>query len=165
MSTVDKRTYRQCVRIVICKDDKVLLGKKIIHGKFVCYEFPGGGVEEDHDLVQTVIKEALEEVGIRVKNIQSLGLQVCIEMELKKNNRAELFKGSEDNWYTAEYVSKDMSLHGDDKDSFPYSWETVDSAIEKISSEKSSPHTESKLEALKRVKKHLQSKSAGIEAW
>ena len=162
---MSERPFRRCVRVIITNNKRILLGKKYMNGRFAYYTVPGGGMENGEDIHTTVLKECLEEVGIRVKNIQSLGFQVCIEMELKKNNRAEHFKGSEDNWYTAEYVGKDTSLHGDDKDSFPYSWETVDTAIEKISSEKSSPHIESKLEALKRVKKHLENKSVGIEAW
>lgn len=37
---MDNRTLRPCVRVIITKKDKVLIGKKIINGKFVCYEFP-----------------------------------------------------------------------------------------------------------------------------
>jgi hypothetical protein len=39
----DKRGYRQCVRVIIVNGKEILLGKKYIDGKFVCYEFPGGG--------------------------------------------------------------------------------------------------------------------------
>lgn len=163
--THDERPYRRCVRVIITNNKRVLLGKKYINGRFAYYTVPGGGMELGDDIHSTVSKECLEEVGIRVKNIQSLGLQKRIDMELKKDNRAERFRGSEDNWYTAEYVRKDTSCHGEDNDSFSYTWESVESAIAKISTEKESTHTLSKIEALRRVERLLEDRCEGIAAW
>lgn len=151
MSTVDKRTYRQCVRIVICKDDKVLLGKKIIHGKFVCYEFPGGGVEEDHDLVQTVIKESLEEVGIRVDDVQSLGLEFKYEIDYPNPERAKLYRGGIDIWYMAKFVQYDKSKLGDDNDELPYTWETIPHAVRMIKEGPKSEYNGPRIQALNKV--------------
>ena len=147
----DKRWYRKCVRVAITKGDKVLLGKKIIDGKFVGYEFPGGGVEEGDSLEETVKKECLEEVGISVTNIKHLGISFKYEVNYPNPERAKLYKGGEDTWFSCEFVKFNKELHGIEGDSLPYTWETVPNAINLIKKGPESEYNRPRLEALERL--------------
>lgn len=161
---MDTRTYRRCVRIVIVKGKQVLLGKKYIDNKFIGYEFPGGGIEDKDSEVETVIKEALEEVGILVKNPVNLHLRYRYDIDYSKPERAKLFKGGEDIWYMAEFAKKDDTLHGIENDKLPYTWESVDSAIEKIKRGPQSRFNAARIEALKSVEIYI-SKRPSLESW
>lgn len=147
----DKRGYRKCVRIIITKGDKVLLGKKIINSEFVGYEFPGGGIEEGHSLEETVRKECLEEVGIKVTNITSLDIQFKYDVNYPNPERAKLYRGGEDTFFTAEFVSFDKKLHDSEGDALPYTWETIPNAIKLISNYKNSIYTPIRIEALNKI--------------
>lgn len=147
----DTRKYRQCVRIIITKGDKVLLGKKFINDEFVGYEFPGGGIEEGYSLEETVRKECLEEVGIKVTNITSLGIQFKYDVNYPNPERAKLYRGGEDTFFTAEFVSFNNKLHDSEGDALPYTWETIPNAIKLISNYKNSIYTPIRIEALNKV--------------
>lgn len=163
---MDKRTYRKCVRVIVIKGNQILLGKKFIKGKFVCYEFPGGGVEQGDTFEQTVIKECLEEVGIQVKNVQSLGLYKKYDIDYPDPERAKLFKGGEDNWYMAEYLQTNKKDYGADNDALPYSWEKFDKAVKMIKEGPESEYNPARFEAIERVKDILNKKEKmSLENW
>ena len=144
----DKRGYRQCVRVVIVKGDQVLIGKKIIDGKFVCYEFPGGGIEGNDTPEETVFKEMLEEVGIRVKDIVKLPLEFKYEINYPNPERAKLYRGGQDNWYMATFDRYDRSKHGSEDDSLPYKWYDIDDSIDVINNGPESDYNPSRIQAL-----------------
>jgi 8-oxo-dGTP pyrophosphatase MutT (NUDIX family) len=129
--TMDKRGYRKQVRIIIVKNDMILLGEKYKNSKFNNYSFPGGGVDEGDTPEETVIKECLEEVGIEVDSVLSLGITMRYE-HLTNPERAKIYRGGEDTWYICKFKNFDSKLLGSQGDSFVYSWETVDKAIELI---------------------------------
>lgn len=161
---MDTRTYRRCVRIVITKGKLVLLGKKYIDGKFIGYEFPGGGVESSDSEAETVVKEALEEVGILVKNVSSLRLRYQYDIDYAKPERAKLYKGGEDVWYMADFAKKDDSLHDTEGDMLTYTWETIDKARQKLLAGPQSKFNPARLEALTKVN-DLISTRPGLESW
>lgn len=133
MSTVDTRGYRKCVRIVIVKGDKILLGKKFIGGKFSYYEFPGGGVEEGETVEQAVVKECLEEVGVLVDNVFLLpGMNFRYEVDYPNPARAKLYRGGEDSWCVCRFNKYDNSLFDSQDDALPYTWETLEGAVKLI---------------------------------
>lgn len=148
----DKRGYRQCVRVIITKGDKVLLGKKFINDEFIGYEFPGGGVEEGDSLEETVKKECLEEVGIKVTNVTPLGVQFKYDVDYPNPERAKLYRGGEDTFFAAEFVSFDKKIHDSEGDALPYTWETIPNAIKLISKYKESIYTPVRIEALNKIK-------------
>ena len=96
MSEQDTRTLRKCVRVIITNGNSILLCKKYIKGKFSSYIFPGGGFDNGDDLINTAIKECLEEVGILIKNVKPIGLEITHEFEFEKPKRVKLYKGSTD---------------------------------------------------------------------
>ena len=141
------------MRIIIVKDNQILLGKKFISGKFVYYEFPGGGVEEGDTFEDTVVKECLEEVGILVNNVRSLGVQNQYEVDYPKPERAKLYRGGQDNYFTCDYVKQDKRLYNADNDTLPYIWVTINKAIKLINEGPESRFNPARLEAIGKLSK------------
>lgn len=67
------RIKREAVRAVIVKDGAVALVKSL---KENYYKFPGGGIEENENHIDTLIRETKEETGlnIRPETVVELGL-------------------------------------------------------------------------------------------
>lgn len=58
------RVYRRrAVRAIVRKGDKYL----IIHGKYGDHKFPGGGMKDTEDFLDTLSREILEETGYKLK--------------------------------------------------------------------------------------------------
>ena len=159
----DKRGYRQCVRVIIVNGKEILLGKKYIDGKFVCYEFPGGGLEGD-DVNTAVVKECLEEVGIQVKNVKALGVEYQYDIDYPNPERAKKYRGGKDIWMTAEFSRKDDKFHDSEGDALPYTWETIDSARKKIEKGPESRFNPARFEALDKLEDILKHKKT-IKGW
>ncbi len=151
MSTVDTRLYRECVRVVIVKKDKILLGKKFIKGKFVCYEFPGGGIEDNQTPQETVVKEMLEEVAIKVNKVELLNYSQKYEINYPNPERAKLYRGGVDIWCTCDFVKYDDSLFDVENDALPYTWVTVDDAIKLIKEGPQSDYNVARLHVLNMI--------------
>ena len=68
---MDKKDYGQCThsfvrnsaRSIIIRGNKVAM---IYSHKYDYYKFPGGGIENNEDHVNTLIREISEETGLRV---------------------------------------------------------------------------------------------------
>ena len=150
----DTRPYRSCVRIVIRKGNEVLLGTRYYDdGSLMYYEFPGGGIEKGDSIVETVKKEAMEEVGVVVDNVRSLDLHFVYDISYTNPVRAKKYRGGEDVWYVADYVKLDHSVHGKEGDALPHTWVKVNKAIEMIKKGPASKYNEARLAALTKVKK------------
>lgn len=163
----DNRGYRNCVRVIITQKDKVLLGlKKYKDGRMI-HVFPGGGVEGDDSVEDTVIKECLEEVGVLVTNVTSLNLthRHDVDNSFFNSSRAKHYKGIDNKWYTCKFVKYDKREFNVEGDGIEFSWVTVDAAIAAISNDDPSIFTTGRLEALDKFKEihHLQNKSITTE--
>lgn len=148
---MDEKTYRRCVRVLILKEDKVLLGRMRKEGQFICYLFPGGGVEEGDSIEESARKECLEEVGIAVKNVRQMGYVVKYTCEFDKPERAALYLGCEDFYCLCDYGEDDKKLYGSEGDSLLCTWETPEVAIALIEREPQSPSNDSKVEVLRKL--------------
>lgn len=63
--------YRQASRAIVRRDDLILL---LYTQRYRDYSLPGGGLEEDEDPVEGLIRELEEETGARnIRNIQPFG--------------------------------------------------------------------------------------------
>ena len=68
---IDSQDYLQCTRTfvrhsarsIIIKDGRIAMVHSL---KYDYYKFPGGGIEEGEDPVDTVIRETMEEAGLSV---------------------------------------------------------------------------------------------------
>lgn len=157
---MDKRGYRQCVRTVIIKGDLILLGRKMhSDGSFMCYEFPGGGIEDGDTKEETVLKECLEEVGILVTDITDLHISKQYEIDYPNPARAKLYRGGQDNWFTARFVRSDKSQYNNDNDTMKFTWESIDNAIAMIKHGPQDPYNSARIEVLQSIKQRRSSKN------
>ena len=166
---MDTRIYREAVRVIIVKGDQVLLGREAYDenpkGKFNCFDFPGGGIEEGQTAEEAAIRECLEEVGIRIANPRPLGLEFYCDIEFR-GEWGQKYKGNLDIWYVAEYHSQDSRLHNSEGDLMPYEWVSVEIAIEKISKGPYSPMNQFRLPAIKKVAEMIgRSKEVVWQTW
>lgn len=158
MENTDKRGYRPCVRVIVIKDDKILLGKKIIGGEFVGYEFPGGGIENHASHENTVVRECLEELGMLVTDVRPLHITFRYDVNYPNPERAKLYKGGIDHWYQATFIKTDNSVKGADGDVLPVTWEYPDDAAEIIKHGPKSKYSPSRLKAISIVSKYMKAR-------
>jgi 8-oxo-dGTP pyrophosphatase MutT (NUDIX family) len=125
-----KLPYRDRVEIIIRKGDDVLLTKNRNKDSGDTWMgFPGGGLD-GLTAKEACINECLEEVGIKIKNIRSLGITHTQEGGMsKKHDRHLKYRGSITKWYLADYDEMDRSRLGADGDSRQYVWRSVLRAI------------------------------------
>ena len=159
---MDNRPYREAVRAVIfSRDGKVCLCSKPFKG-VTYYAFPGGGVEGSDSHETTVQKECLEEVGIVVTNVKSLNKSIQYDMVWPNPERAKMYRGGHDHYYSADFVRVDMKHFNSEGDGLKYDWYTVDQAINLIKSNEKTAISLNQIDVLKSVRsKNL----SGFKAW
>lgn len=101
----DKRDYldswdkieRSSVRAIIMKNDKIALVYSIKEG---FYKFPGGGIEEDEEHIETLMRETLEETGLHIieNTIKEFGFYV----ECRKSLYEDAIFEHKSYYYSAE---------------------------------------------------------------
>ncbi len=64
---VSDKPLRHRAEIAIWRDGKLLVARAQ-YGIRNCYSLPGGGIDEGEGPIEAAVREALEEVGIKVKN-------------------------------------------------------------------------------------------------
>jgi len=60
------KTMRQRVAAIIIKDDKILLIRRFKDGKEY-FVFPGGGIEKGESPEEVIVREAQEELGLKIE--------------------------------------------------------------------------------------------------
>jgi 8-oxo-dGTP pyrophosphatase MutT (NUDIX family) len=127
--------YRDRVEVLIRKDDKILVMKcKNKETGDEWYAFPGGGVD-GQDKVEAAKNECLEEVGVKVKNLQPTKFTFTEEGGMsKKDDRHLKYRGSKTRWYVADYDEMDRSKLGEDGDSRKYRWLGHQEALQAVKS-------------------------------
>ena len=134
---------RIAVRVIIHKEDKICICSEISDdGLITRITFPGGGVEEGDNKETTAIKECLEEVGILIKNPQSMDLITTY------SSTGKSYRAVENHYYRAEYDRMDKTLYGNGNDAMDFSWVSIEKAIDLIKIGPKSIYTEYKLKAL-----------------
>lgn len=155
----DIRKYRACVRVIIVKSqrgqDFILLGTKFTKEGKKFHEFPGGGLEEGLDIVENIRKECLEEVGIKVKDIQPLQYSYQYEVNYHDPERAKKYRGGIDHWYVAEYNGEDKRLLNIEGDAMAFEWVVPDEAFAKLVETGNDQYNIAKRVAVECVKEYL----------
>jgi hypothetical protein len=165
--------YRQRVEVFIVDDKNRVLAGRHPEGNVI---FPGGGVEDKEELLAAGKREALEEVGRRVKRVRKLTDPVRVEWspEMKKDdgNGAE-FVGSETIYLVGRDAGRDVYLHGaDDGFKMRARFRAVDKLIADLKRTAASGHPyavydQSAIDALKKLQRRLKvtkkSKNVDIE--
>ncbi len=86
-SNRDSYFYRQAVRAIIFKDDKLLL----INTKKGDYKFPGGGIEQDESHSEALTREVIEETGYLVDRVNEL-VGIVIEKKPDEFDSTKIFE-------------------------------------------------------------------------
>lgn len=61
------------VGVLVWRDGKLLLGKRINKDRSVCWQFPGGHLEHGESVTECAHREVLEETSLRVSQLRHLG--------------------------------------------------------------------------------------------
>jgi len=112
---------RNIVRTVIWKNGMVLVCLKVVDGKTL-YLLPGGGVEEGDTLEETAIKECLEEVGIKIKDVKDLNFSDKQMYKPIKEHRIGMHEYAVTHFFKGTFDSMDKSVYGADDDGMKYKW-------------------------------------------
>lgn len=91
---------RNAVRGIVRRKDKYL----VIYGKYGDYNFPGGGMKEGEELLDTLIREVQEETGYKV--IPESVTDYFLVHERRKGTIDDLFEM--DSWYYFCQVEETM---------------------------------------------------------
>lgn len=133
----DGRPLRARAEVMIWRDGKVLItnGRSGIH---TWHGLPGGGIDEGETPEEAAAREALEEVGIAVRNAKLTG-----ETAVQPNPpglygaRARMYGGAFTVLVKADFSKIDRSLLGIEGDAAPFTWMTPQEAINAISGDPS----------------------------
>jgi 8-oxo-dGTP diphosphatase len=60
------------VGVLVWRDKQLLLGKRVSEGRDVCWQFPGGHLENDETVTKCAEREVLEETGLKIKALRHL---------------------------------------------------------------------------------------------
>lgn len=159
---MDKRGYRDTVRVIIRKGNQVLLGERK-HDTRIVHSFPGGGIEYGETVEQAAIKECLEEVGVKIENVVKFGYEIKFPFAFQSPERDKKYKGVNNIWVMAEFVKVDKSEFDMEGDGFPYAWVSIEEAERRIKKDDPTTHTEQRLEAIATYKNFL--KRNPVKAW
>ena len=94
--------------VIIVKDGKVLLGKRKGGSGTGTWAFPGGHLEYNETFEECAKREVMEEVGIKIKNIQKLTFTNDVDPPSYPNHYITLF-------FKSEYDSGDVQNCEPDK--------------------------------------------------
>lgn len=61
------------VGVLVWKNKKLLLGKRLDQGREACWQFPGGHLEKNESVIDCAHREVLEETGLQIKHLRHLG--------------------------------------------------------------------------------------------
>lgn len=132
---IDKKNYKEdgtifkrpSARGIIIKDNK--LG--MVHSlKYDYYKFPGGGINNNENHLEALIREIKEEVGLIVKE-DSIKEYGCV-IRKEKGEHADIFL-QENYYYLCDIKDYKISQKLDDyedEEGFTLEWVTADHAIE-----------------------------------
>lgn len=123
--------YHERVEVIIFKGN--LIG--IVHDKNpnritqTFYSFPGGHIDPGDSIENTARKECLEEVGIRLSQIQVIKYNHIYPQVKNLTDEQNGFSGVKTFIALARYMGEDMSLYNSEGDGMEIEWVTMAEAI------------------------------------
>ncbi|MDT8282242.1 MAG: NUDIX domain-containing protein [Gammaproteobacteria bacterium] len=61
------------VGVLIWREKQILLGERCVSDQAICWQFPGGHLENDESVLACAQREVVEETGLQIKNLRHLG--------------------------------------------------------------------------------------------
>jgi len=61
------------VGVLVWREQQILLGERLTKGQEMCWQFPGGHLENNESVIACARREVLEETGLNIKNLRHLG--------------------------------------------------------------------------------------------
>ena len=108
------------VRVIVYRDDGKIL---LVRGRFSRQKWalPGGGVKHNESYEQAVVREVLEEIGLKIHNLRYLGKANSHESYAKFSVRVFAahasdydikcnFEIMESRWFNRDYLPKEYTL-------------------------------------------------------
>ena len=121
-----KVNYRQAVRGIIFKDNKILM----VHTNKGDYKFPGGGVNKEEAFEAALMREVCEETGYTVNNIQGK-IGAMVERKIDDFDGTSMFEMTS-HYYLCEVSNTKTAQKLDDYEAdldFQPIWLFIDEAI------------------------------------
>jgi 8-oxo-dGTP diphosphatase len=71
----DKKNNRPLigVGVLVWREKQILLGERTVSGESMCWQFPGGHLENGESVIACAQREVSEETGLQIKNLCHLG--------------------------------------------------------------------------------------------
>ena len=71
----DKNVIRPTigVGVLVWREKQLLLGKRLADNQDICWQFPGGHLENNESVIDCAVREVLEETSLEVKSLRHLG--------------------------------------------------------------------------------------------
>jgi len=71
----DKNVIRPSigVGVLVWRDKQLLLGKRLADKQEICWQFPGGHLENNESVIECAVREVQEETSLKVKSLRHLG--------------------------------------------------------------------------------------------
>lgn len=61
------------VGVLVWREKQILLGERTVTEQKMCWQFPGGHLENDESVIACAQREVSEETGLQIKNLRHLG--------------------------------------------------------------------------------------------
>ncbi len=61
------------VGVLVWREKQLLLGKRLADNQDICWQFPGGHLENNESVIDCAVREVREETGLKVKSLRHLG--------------------------------------------------------------------------------------------
>jgi ADP-ribose pyrophosphatase YjhB (NUDIX family) len=147
IGVIDKRNYdrnwkkftRVAVRGIIEDSGRLAF---IRSGKYGDYKFPGGGMEEGESMEDTLIREVLEETGLKVIS-ESIRYFGKIKEVKRDKEQSRIFEQISYYFYCDVYEEMGEQSLTEDEEKYKYEliWEVLEEAIENNTRINHSEHT------------------------
>lgn len=122
-----KYTERKAARAVVFNDDKKIAVMNVSNDGY--HKLPGGGVEEDEDIMDALKRELLEEVGVEVNILDQLGMIIEKRYMFKQTSYCYIVEAVGE--YKGTAYTEDEINNG-----FILEWMDLDTALSTLEADK-----------------------------
>lgn len=127
--------YRERAEVLIHHKGNVLITTNHRDDGSIWHGLPGGGIEEGNTPEEAATREALEEVGVAVKNIRhsgEIGVKEGYSARTSKAHRAQMYRGSKTHLIEADYDGRNLEHYGHEDDTAEFTWMTPEEACKHL---------------------------------